>query len=340
MDEGTESLQVAECRRAVADGDPPRCRSALRASPTRPGAPRGPGRARAGPRRSGAPADTRYARPTSRPGRDAQDLHDLVAVQVGAQGVQLLLLRPARRSGAPARRTPAAAGPPGPCSGSCSRPGSGCAAGPAGRRRRGRSGGPRSRSTRPSRPVLAVPVEAQVQLDQLADRPTTSVLNRSAVSRFRASFAPTTSWWWNETLPPGSNRRVAGLPMSCSSAASRLIRSGRSGSRDSRSIACSSTVRLCCVHVLVPVVLVPSPAAAPAAPAAPGRPVRSAPAGPVRPAAGRRAAAGQLVADPLGGDDLDPVRHVGHRLRPRSGRRRTPAGRRSGPRASSAAGRR
>ena len=51
---------------------------------------------------------------------------------------------------------------------------------------------------------------------------------RSARSRLRTSFAPTTSWWWKLTPPPSSNRRVAGLPMSCSSAASRSVRSGPS----------------------------------------------------------------------------------------------------------------
>ena len=55
-----------------------------------------------------------------------------------------------------------------------------------------------------------------------------SLSNRSARRRLRASFAPTTSWWWNDTAPPGSSLRVAGLPMSCSSAARRTTRSGES----------------------------------------------------------------------------------------------------------------
>lgn len=44
--------------------------------------------------------------------------------------------------------------------------------------------------------------------------------------RLVASLAPTTSWWWNDTLPPGSNRLVRGLPMSCNRAASRAIQVG------------------------------------------------------------------------------------------------------------------
>ena len=188
--------------------------------------------------------------------RDAEDGHDLVAVQVRAQRRPAPPARRARRSAAPGRRTRTAAPPPAPGSASCSRRGSGCAAAPAGHRRPGRSGGRRSRSTPPRRRD-----GRRSRGTAGAARPgsttalTTSLLNRRAVSRFRASFAPTTSWWWNDTFPPASNFRVAGLPMSCSSAASRLTRSGRagtstsssvrSGSRNSSAIACSSTVRLC-----------------------------------------------------------------------------------------------
>ena len=64
----------------------------------------------------------------------------------------------------------------------------------------------------------------------------------SAVIRFLVIFAPTTSWWWKETRPSDSKRRVLGLPMSCSSAASRSTRSGPSCSR---SIAWSRTVSEC-----------------------------------------------------------------------------------------------
>src|SRR5660397_184819 len=53
-----------------------------------------------------------------------------------------------------------------------------------------------------------------------------SLSKRSALSRLAAILAPTSSWWWNDTVPPGSNLRVAGLPMSCSSAANRSTRSG------------------------------------------------------------------------------------------------------------------
>ncbi len=73
----------------------------------------------------------------------------------------------------------------------------------------------------------------------------TSLGNRSSVSRLRAIFAPTTSWWWNATFPPGSSDRVRGLPTSCRIAASRSTRSGPSPYRGSRSIACRSTVSEC-----------------------------------------------------------------------------------------------
>ena len=53
----------------------------------------------------------------------------------------------------------------------------------------------------------------------------TSFGKRSAVSLFLVSFAPTTSCRWNATRPSGSSSRVFGLPMSCSSAASRTVRS-------------------------------------------------------------------------------------------------------------------
>ena len=82
------------------------------------------------------------------------------------------------------------------------------------------------------------------------------MVKRSAVSRFRTSFAPTTSWWWNDTLPPGSNRRVAGLPMSCSSAASRLIRSGRPAAGILQVDRLLQHGQAVLVDVLVPVVLV------------------------------------------------------------------------------------
>ena len=140
----------------------------------------------------------------------------------------------------------------------------------------------------------------------------TSLGNRSAFIRAAASLAPTTSWWWNETPPPGSNRRVLGLPMSCSSAARRSTRSG-----------CPRLLQLdrllehgqgVLVDVLVPVVLVDlqaqprqlgqhllgEPGLAPAAQADP------------RPRGQDQL--GQLVPDPLGGDDLDPVGHPRHRL--------------------------
>ena len=66
---------------------------------------------------------------------------------------------------------------------------------------------------------LAVAVEPQVQEHQHGDVVDQRLGIFSARIRLRTSFAPTTSWWWKLTPPPGSNRRVAGLPMSCSSAA-------------------------------------------------------------------------------------------------------------------------
>ena len=84
--------------------------------------------------------------------------------------------------------------------------------------------------------ALGVAEEAQVQLDEprhRRDRSRCRSAARAAASR--ASFAPTTSWWWKVTAPPGSILRVAGLPMSCSSAARRSTRSGAaSAARASR----------------------------------------------------------------------------------------------------------
>ncbi len=96
---------------------------------------------------------------------------------------------------------------------------------------------------------VPVAVEAQVQLDQPGH-----LLDGLPVEAQRlhplaaASLAPTTSWWWKLTPPPGSNRRVRGLPMSCSSAARRSTRSGPGtgpSGPSSRAIACSSTVSVC-----------------------------------------------------------------------------------------------
>ena len=113
----------------------------------------------------------------------------------------------------------------------------------------------------------AVAVEAQVQHDQPGDvlDDVLRVAQRPQPG-LRVSFAPTTSWWWKDTPPPGSCRRVAGLPMSCSSAASRSTRSGpvrpsparspaRARSACARRRPCAGGARR-------------SPAAAPAAPAA------------------------------------------------------------------------
>ncbi len=79
----------------------------------------------------------------------------------------------------------------------------------------------------------------------MATSSTTAEGKRSWLSRVRAIAAPTTSWWWNATRPSGSRRRVFGLPMSCSSAASLSTRSGSSPYRGSRAMARSSTVSVC-----------------------------------------------------------------------------------------------
>ena len=156
--------------------------------------------------------------------------------------------------------------------------------------------------------------------------------------------APTTSWWWNATLPPGSSDRVLGLPMSCSSAASRSTRSGRRPYRCSSSIgllaarSASAGRRPCAGGARR------SPAAARAPRAAPRRPPRCRTISSIpRPGPPGAAASISLVsssvirsADTIG----QPRRQLPHRRLHlgRDGEAR--AGRRTGPRAASAAGRR
>ena len=159
----------------------------------------------------------------------------------------------------------------------------------------------------------------------------------SAVIRVLVSFAPTTSWWWKETRPSGSKRRVFGLPMSCSSAASRSVRSGPSVLQVDGLLQHRQGVL---VDVLVPVVLV-----------------------------ALQPQGGQLGQHPVGEPGLDqqpqslarvvgraaacsarhgPARPTRSRSarpspsspRPPRARPRSPAGRRNGPPASSAAGHR
>ncbi len=100
--------------------------------------------------------------------------------------------------------------------------------------------------------LLAVAVEAQVQLGEPGDGLDRVLVEPQRRRRLATSLAPTTSWWWKLTPPPGSNRRVAGLPMSCSSAARRSTRSGPgtgpvgcSWVPVSSSIAWASTVKEC-----------------------------------------------------------------------------------------------
>ena len=140
-------------------------------------------------------------------GRDAEQPHDLVAVEVGPDRVELLLPRRAARSAPRGRRRCAAAARPCGGCGSCSRRGSGCAAARAGRRRRARSGVRRSRSTRRGRSRgsagAARPACETASISALE--------KRSACIRLRVIFAPTTSWWWKVTVPSSRNLRVARL---------------------------------------------------------------------------------------------------------------------------------
>ena len=181
-----------------------------------------------------------------------------------------------------------------------------------------------------------------------AGRPPWSSPCRTAApcSRCAVSLAPTTSWWWKLTPPPASNRRVAGLPMSCSSAASRSTRSGPgTGRRPGPVLEVDRLLEhgeRVLVDVLVPVVLVDLQAQRRAARAArssasPVSTSSSSPAprvrrqeqlrparrGPARRRRSRAVAASSRIAATTSGSDA-----------------RTRAGRRTGRRASSAAGRR
>ncbi|MDH6190129.1 hypothetical protein M2168_003161 [Streptomyces sp. CZ24] len=127
--------------------------------------------------------------------------------------------------------------------------------------------------------------------------------------RFFTILAPTTSWWWKETRPSFSKRRVRGLPMSWRSAASRRVRSGPSLLQVDRLLQDGQAVL---VDVLVTVMLVTL------------QPQRRKLRQHVRGEAGvdeqgeALARVGgeqelvELVADPLRGDDGDPLGHRRH----------------------------
>ena len=145
------------------------------------------------------------ALPDQRAGRHAEDRHDRVAVEVGPDRVQLLLLA---QPGDPLLEVVVgrgAAAPPCAGCGWCSRTGSACAAGRAAGRRRRRSGAPPSRST-PRCRSRGTAGAARPAGTRPRRRPSGTAAPSAGP---RVSLAPTTSWWWNETPPPGSNR--AGL---------------------------------------------------------------------------------------------------------------------------------
>ena len=156
-------------------------------------------------------------------GRQVEDRHDLLAVEVGTDGGQLLLLAERRDP-----RLELVVGRWRACralrwlrvvTSARDRMWS----------RSSRSTGvPHVAAHRRVRPhALGVAEEPQVQADELGRPPSRCRLsNRSSRSRFVASFAPSTSWWWKVTVPSGSIFRVAGLPMSWSSTARRRTRIG------------------------------------------------------------------------------------------------------------------
>ena len=148
-------------------------------------------------------------------------------------------------------------------------------------------------------------------------RRSASLGNRSACSRLRVILAPTTSWWWKLDAAARLERaRVRGLPMSCSSAASRSTRSGPgigpSGRPPARSPARARSAcarrRPCAGGARR------SPAAAPAARAARARPGRCRPAaaGPA-PGSARIDQLDQLVPDRSAETIADALGHLGHR---------------------------
>ncbi len=194
----------------------------------------------------------------------------------------------------------------------------------------------------------AVAVEAQVELDQVADGVDLVVAELQRLH-------PLAGESWRRPRRGGgrspcrrrSKRRVLGLPTSCMRAAKREHEVGAGGD-----VAALGEPRLqvdrllqdgqrVLVDVLVAVVLVALEACSAGSS---GRTRSARPVSTSRLEAeagmGRADELHQLVADPLGRDDLDPVGHLGHGGDHRGRRRRSRAGRRSARPASSAAGRR
>ena len=170
-------------------------------------------------RRSAVPAGS-HTPPDQRAGSQAEDRHDVVAVQLRPDHGQFLLraelgnalLEAVVRAGQPQG--------PGPVPRRAVSPGQHVQ---PGEQRPGVPDVPAHGRIRPL--ALTVTVEPQVQLDQPGNVGTTSFGKRSAVSRGGPASRRPPRAWWNSTRPSGSSDRVFGLPMSCSSAASRTARS-------------------------------------------------------------------------------------------------------------------
>jgi hypothetical protein len=195
--------------------------------------------------------------------------------------------------------------------GSCSRPGSACAAaeqrpGVADVAAHGRVG-----------PLaVAVAVEAQVQLDEPA--PTSSVTSlekRSACIRLRVSLAPTTSWWWKLTPPPPRTAGCAACRRRASARRSAARSRGRArpvrpGLQRDRLLEHGQRVL---VHVLVPVVLVDLELQrGQLGQHGSASPVSTSSRSPARGPAPQSSLTSSLL-DPLGRHDVDPLGHLGHR---------------------------
>ena len=159
---------------------------------------------------------------------------------------------------------------------------------------------------------LAVAVEAQVQLDQLAHRRDLVRAEPQRGQPLRASFAPTTSWWWNDTLPPGlelPGGRLADVVQHRSQPADQVRLGGQPRLQVDGLLEHGQAVL---VHVLVPVVLVAlQPQRGSSGSTRSASPVCTSSPSPGARAVGQQQL-GQLVADPLGGHDGDPVGHRRH----------------------------
>ena len=252
---------------------------------------------------------------------------------------QLLLLLAARRSAPPDRRTSAD---------SARRlalvAGRAVGAGQLVQPRQQRPGVARRSGARPSRSTRRRRSRGSAGAARPAGRrPSTWSLEYSArpSEPLGRAWRPTISWWWKDTRPPASNRRVAGLPMSCSSAASRSTDPVGTAVRPLQVDRLLQHGERVLVDVLVPVVLVAlQPQRRQLGQHQSASPVSTSSRRPSRGSVGEDQL-GQLVPDPLGGDDREP-RRPSPSSRPRTSGRdlEARAGRRTAPPAASAAGRR